>query len=151
MDEETVQFLEDLETQYGGKITWKTFATWYGCSDSTFREYGVFMFKIKDTYYFEDFEKKYSIFGMDLRTKKKNKIKYVKLQRNINAKEITKVFKISQAKALEVIKRGKNPSELKEISLFDKIFKKSVAAVQLKDGTYHFFELMNLEEFKKSI
>jgi hypothetical protein len=151
MDDETKQFLEDLENQYDGKITWKTFATWYGCSDSTFREYGIFMFKINNIFYFEDFEKKHSIFGMDFKPKKKNKVKYVKLKRNIDAENIIKVFKVSQANALQVIKHRKDPSTIEEINLFDKIFKKSVAAVELKDGTYHFFELLNLTDFKKNL
>jgi len=151
MDDETKEFLDDLETQYGGKITWKTFATWYGCSDSTYREYGVFMFKINDVLYFEDFDKKYTIFGMELKPNKKKKVKYVKLKRQIKIDEITDIFKITQANALEVIKNKKDPSSVKEISLFDRIFRKSVTAVGLKDGTFHFFELLNTEDFKKNI
>lgn len=151
MDEETKEFLEDLENTYGGKITWKTFATWYGCSDSTFREYGVFIFKINDTLYFEDFEKKYAIFGMELKTKKKSKEKYVKMKRQIKVNEIDKVFKVSQSNALEVIKNNKNPIDLKGLNLFDKFFKKSVTAVGLKNGTYHFFEFLNIDDFKKNL
>jgi hypothetical protein len=151
MDEETKEFLDNLENQYGGEITWKTFATWYGCSDSTLREYGVFIFKINDTFYFEDFEKKYAIFGMELKTKKKQKEKYVKLQRDFAASEVEKVFKVSQSHALEVINKTKEPKDLPELNLFDKIFKKSVTAVLLKSGKCHFFEFLNLEDFKKNI
>ncbi len=151
MDEEAQEFIDNLETRYGGKITWKTFATWYGCSDSTFREYGVFIFKINDTLYFEDFEKKYSLFGMELKTKKKNKVKYVKLERQIEIKDIKNVYKVSQANALDVIKNKKDPKSIKSINLFDKLFRKSVTAIALEDGTYHYFELLNTEDFKKNI
>ncbi len=151
MDEETKEFLDNLENTYGGKITWKTFATWYGCSDATFREYGVFVFKINDTLYFEDFEKKHAIFGMELKTKKKSKEKYVQLKREIDVKEIETIFKVTQSNALDVIKNNKDPKALKEINLLGKIFKKSVIAVGLKNGTYHFFEFLNLDDFKKNI
>lgn len=151
MDEETKEFLENLEKEYGGNIEWKTFATWYGCSDSTFREYGVFLFKIHNTLYFEDFEKKYSIFGMELKTKKKNYQKYVKLKRSIDISQVKSIMKVSQANALDVIKNKKDPKTLSEINLFDKIFKKSVTAVEVEDGTYHFFELLNNAEFAKNL
>lgn len=151
MDDETKEFLDDLEAQYGGKITWKTFATWYGCSDSTYREYGVFIFKINDVLYFEDFDKKYTIFGMELKPNKKKKVKYVKLKRQIKIDDINDIFKITQANALDVIKNKKDPSTIKEINLFDRLFRKSVTAVGLKDGTYHFFELLNTEDFKKNV
>ncbi|MGD1822328.1 MAG: hypothetical protein ACPKM0_06130 [Pleomorphochaeta sp.] len=151
MDEETLEFLEKLENTYGGKITWKTFSTWYGCSDSTFREYGVFIFKINNTLYFEDFEKKHAIFGMELTTKKKKKNKYVKLQREIKIDEIEKIFKVTQSSALNIIKKYKTADSLHELNLFEKVFKKSVIAVQLKNGTCHFFEFININDFKKNL
>ncbi len=151
MDEETKEFLEDLENKYGGKITWKTFATWYGCSDSTYREHGVFIFKINNTLYFEDFEKKYAIFGIALANNNKKKTKYVKMERQIPISEINKVSKVSQSQALNIIKNYKDVSSLKELNIIDKIFRKTVIAVGLKNGTYHFFEFLNIEEFKNII
>lgn len=151
MDDETKEFLDNLENKHGGKITWKTFATWYGCSDSTLREHGVFIFKINDTLYFEDFDKKYAIFGIALTNNKKKKNEYVKMERQIAIADIDNTFRVSQSNAINVVRNTKEASDLKEINLFDKIFKKTVVAVALKNGTHHFFEFMNFEDFKKNL
>lgn len=151
MSDETKDFLDKLEAEYGGRITWKTFSTWYGCSDSVLREFGVFLFKIGDRFYFEDFEKNSSIFGMQIGSSKKKKAQYIKLKRSIDSKNIKNVFKVTQAKALDVIKYGKDPSTLKETTLIEKIFRKSVTAVVLENGIHHFFELLSVDDFKKNI
>lgn len=145
MDDDTKDFLEQLETKHNGKMGWRTFSTWYGCSDGTFREFGVFLYKINDTFYFEDFERNQSIFGFLIHTNKKKK-EFIKMEREIEAAQIDKVITTTRKNALQIIKT-ENTQILKSASLFEKMLFKTVSAVILKDGSIHFFELVNSKDF----
>lgn len=151
MDEETEVFLSELEKKYGGELTWRTFSTWYGCSDGTQREFGVFLFKVFNTFHFEDFEKNTSLFGIPIggnSNKKKKKAPFVKLERSFNKEDIQTITTTTRFIANSIIKSG-NAQSVKPANAFDKLFRKLVTAVTLKDGTIHFFELITPKEFTK--
>lgn len=149
MDEETELFLSKLEHKHGGKLTWKTFSTWYGCSDGTQREYGVFLFRVFDTFHFEDFEKNSTIFGIPLTGKpkrKKGQKEFVQMERSFEKDNVVKITTTTRTIANSIVKTG-NTAILKNATGFDKIFRKLVTAVSLQDGTVHFFELIAPKEF----
>ena len=149
MDEETELFISKLEQKHGGQLTWKTFSTWYGCSDGTQREYGVFLFRVFDTFHFEDFEKNSTIFGIPLtgRPKRKNgKKEFVQMERSFEKSNVVEIITTTRSTANSIVKTG-NTATLKQANKFDKVFKKLVTAVTLQDGTIHFFELISPKEF----
>jgi hypothetical protein len=151
MDEDTEFFLSELEKKYGGELSWRTFSTWYGCSDGIQREFGVFLFKVYNTFHFEDFEKNSSIFGIAIGTnssKKKKKQPFVKLERSFTKDDILDITTTTRSIANTIIKTG-NKQPIKAANSFDKIFRKLVTAVTLKDGTIHFFELIAPKEFSR--
>lgn len=148
MDEDTELFLSELEKKHGGELTWRTFSTWYGCSDGTQRDYGVFLFKVHNTFHFEDFEKNSSIFGISFgnnSSKKKNKKPFIKMERSFEKKDIVDIKTTTRSIANAAIKTG-NTLQIKPASRFDKVFRKLVTAVTLKDETIHFFELIAPKE-----
>ena len=149
MDEETEIFISDLEKKFGGELTWRTFSTWYGCSDGIQREFGVFMFQIGDTFHFEDFEKENLIFGMKIGTNnKKKKEPFVKLERAFEKDQIQSINTTTRSIANNIIRKRLDPSAIKNVNIIDKLFKKLVTAVILKDGTIHFFELIGPKDFE---
>jgi hypothetical protein len=149
MDEDTEFFLSELEKKHGGELTWRTFSTWYGCSDGIQREFGVFLFKVFDTFHFEDFQKNSSIFGIAIgnnSSKKKNKKPFIKMERSFEKADIIDIKTTTRSIANTIIKTG-NVQPIKTANGFDKVFRKLVTAVTLKDGTIHFFELIAPKEF----
>ncbi|MBK5201752.1 MAG: hypothetical protein JJE21_09535 [Spirochaetaceae bacterium] len=149
MDEDTEIFISDLEKKFGGKLTWRTFSTWYGCSDGIQREFGVFMFQIEDTFHFEDFKKENLIFGIKMGTSSNKKREpFVKLEREFNKNQIKSINTTTRSIANNIINKKLNSSAITNINLIDKLFKKLVTAVTLKDGTIHFFELIGPKEFE---
>lgn len=149
MDEDTKAFLDELETKHNGKLGWRTYSTWYGCSDGTYREFGVFLYKINDTFYFEDFERNQSIFGFMVNTKKKKK-KFIKMEKEFKISEIKNIITTTRKNALSVIKDN-NPALLKNANSFEKLFFKTANAILLNDGTIHFFELVSLKDFREQL
>lgn len=148
MNEDTEIFISDLENKFGGKLTWRTFSTWYGCSDGIQRDFGVFMFQIENTFHFEDFEKENLILGMKIgRNSNKKREPFVKLERSFSKDQIKSIDTTTRSIANNIIKKKINPSEFTNINIIDKLFRKLVTAVTLKDGTIHFFELIGPKEF----
>jgi hypothetical protein len=149
MDEDTEFFLSELEKKHGGELTWRTFSTWYGCSDGIQRQFGVFLFKVFDTFHFEDFEKKSTMFGIAIGNnsgKRKNKKQFIKMERSFAKDDIIDIKTTTRSIANTVIRTG-NTIPIKAAGGFDKVFRKLVTAVTLKDGTIHFFELIAPKEF----
>jgi hypothetical protein len=149
-DTEATEFLHELENKWQGTISWKTFATWYCCSDGTLREYGVFLFKINNTFHFEDFYRESTIFGIPL-PKKKNEKKFIKMERSFTIGDVADVFQISQKSALDIAEGRLRIEQAKKIGKFDKIFRKIVTIVKLKDGSAHCFELLDTKQFKTQL
>ncbi|MFA5570975.1 MAG: hypothetical protein ACOX0W_06570 [Sphaerochaetaceae bacterium] len=146
MDQESEQFLAKLEEQYGGSIEYRTFSTWFASSDGTHREFGVFLFEINNTYYYEDFERRPSILGIALKPGKRQPV-YVKLEGSFKAEDIKHIKTVTKKEALAVVAQKREPTNLKEASFIERVFSQLVSAVEFNDGSVLFFELMNKKEF----
>lgn len=146
MEDEATQFLHSLETRYGGPVGFKTYSTWYACSDGTVRDYGVFLFVIGSTFHFEDFERKPSLFGFPLKPRK-NEPSYVKYEQSFLASEVVSVALVQKQVALDCALGYVKPNQIAPAGSIARLFKPLVSRVVLQDGTTFFFELIDQKKF----
>ncbi|HQB55231.1 MAG TPA: hypothetical protein PK909_07080 [Sphaerochaeta sp.] len=148
MDDDAQKFIEELETRRGGKLSWRTYATWYATTKGVFREFGVFLYKVNDSFFFEDFERQPALFGLSLRPRKGRK-PFVKYEDSFACTGVESVRTICRSDALKMIRQPTRP--VRDASWFDKAFRQVVEMVLLKDGTVHFFEVMDRKEFRRRL
>lgn len=146
MDDDTKKFLAQLEEKHGGPVKWRTYATWYGNTDGTLREYGVFLYVIGSIFYFEDFERLPSILGYVLKPKK-NTPPYVKYEGSFRGGDIKRTLVVTKGQATDCIRGSRNVEDIKGAGMFGKLFKQLVLLVETADGQAHFFELMDRKRF----
>ncbi len=146
MDEDAQAFIAELETRRQAKILWKTYATWYGNNRGISREFGVFLYRCEDTFYFEDFQRNPSMFGISLKPKTK-KAPFIKYEGSFALEDVVSSRQVIKNHALKVIEGIRTAEELPEIYVFDKFFRQLVEMVTLEDGSVHFFELIDRKAF----
>ena len=146
MDEDAQTFIAELETRRQAKISWKTYATWYGNNRGISREFGVFLYRCEGTFFFEDFERNPSMFGISLKSKKKRE-PFVKYEGFFALEDVVSTYQVVKAHAQKVTDGLKTTEELPSINLIDRIFRQLVEMVTLKDGSVHFFELIDRKAF----
>lgn len=150
MDDDTKKFLAELEAKHGGPVKWRTYATWFGSDDGTVREYGVFLYSINGTFYFEDFERMPSLLGIPLKPRK-NAPPYEKYEGCFKGSDIKRTMTITKGQAYDCIRGSRAAANLNEAGLFGKLFKPLVLLVEMSDGTALFFELMDRKLFLEKI
>ena len=150
MEEDAQAFIAELEQKHQGVITWRTYATWYGNDREILREFGVFLYRCNDTFYFEDFERNPSMFGISLRSKKK-KEPFQKYEGSFSVSEVASTRQVCKTQAQKVIQGLKSHDTLALANIFDKIFRQMIEMVTLKDGTVHFFELIDRKTFVEQL
>lgn len=148
MDDDAHKFIEELEQRHGSKLTWRTYATWYASTKGIVREYGVFLYKVKDSFFFEDFERQPALFGFALRPRK-GKEPFVKYEDSFLAGNVVEVRTVTRAEALRAAEHPNYP--LSSASWLDKAFRQVVEMVVLNTGVIHFFEVMDRKEFRRRI
>ena len=137
---EAAEFIKELETRLGSRITWRTFATWFGSSEGQIREYGVFLCALEDgRFYAEDFERLPQILGYTIR--QKNRPKYEKYS-IIFPKESIKSISVVRKSQAESSSRAASRVPLSPAGRFSRIFFPLVTQVVLDDGRIYFFELI---------
>lgn len=146
MDEDAQAFIAELETRRQAKILWKTYATWYGNNRGISREFGVFLYRCEDTFYFEDFQRNPSMFGISLKPKTK-KAPFIKYEGSFALEDVVSSRQVIKSHALKVIEGIRTAEELPELYVFDRFFRQLVEMVTLKDGSVHFFELIDRKAF----
>lgn len=146
MDEDTKIFLAQLEEKHGGPVKWRTYATWYGNTDGTIREYGVFLYVINGKFYFEDFERLPSLLGYALKPKK-NAPPYVKYEGSFGGDEVKRTLVVTKGQALDCIRGARDVANMREAGMLGKLFRQLVLLVETADGQAHFFELMDRKRF----
>lgn len=150
MEEDAQAFIAELETRRQAKISWKTYATWYGNNRGISREFGVFLYRCEGTFFFEDFERNPSMFGISLKPKKKKEA-FVKYEGFFSLEDVVSTRQIIKAHAQKVTNGTKTIEELPSVNMIDKIFRQLVEMVTLKDGSVHFFELIDRKAFALAI
>lgn len=61
-DKEREAFLNEIEQRRGGKVTYRTFSTFYADSDGNMRDFGLF-YMVNGIFWFQDFERDNSFLG----------------------------------------------------------------------------------------
>ncbi len=146
MEDDALEFIAELEKKRGGPINWRTYATWYANSNQMLREFGVFLYQAQDAFYFEDFERNPSLFGISLKPRKKQE-PFVKYEGSFERKAVVSTRPVPKVLALKVAQGSLLPNKIRTVNFFDRIFRQLVEMVELKDGTIHFFELMDRKQF----
>lgn len=148
MNEEAIKFIKDLEEQLGDKISWRTFATWYATTEGTIREYGVFLCRVGDSFYFEDFDRVPTLLGIPLNSKKREK--YEKYSRLIPVSEVKSCTRVSK-KMAEQQARSQADKPLSEAGRMSKLMSPQVTQLVLESGECLYFELIDHKEIIKEI
>ena len=149
MDAEAALFIKELKERVGGEISWRTFSTWYGSNSGILREYGVFLCKVDDKLYLEDFDRVPTFLGIPLQSKK-NRVKYEQYSRFIPISDIVSIKRVSKKKAANIIRQA-NKGIVDEASSFARLLSPLVAQLELKDGECVYFEVIDYKEFLKVI
>jgi len=150
MDEDAQAFIAELETRRQAKISWKTYATWYGNNRGISREFGVFLYQCEETFFFEDFQRNPSMFGIALKSKKKKDL-FVKYEGFFALADVVSTTQVVKTHAQKVTEGVKTTGELPRVTMFDRIFRQLVEMVTLKDGSVHFFELIDRKAFAAAL
>lgn len=145
-DEETRLFLEEREKKLGGKLIYRSYATWFAEINGERREYGVFLYSDGTTLVVEDFFRPTTFLGYRVGTKneKEREKNYTKMEIFLPIKEITCTEYCSRHSAEKSLKTLNDVS--KRATLFNKIFTKTCTKVKCKDRVF-FFELPSFKEF----
>lgn len=150
MEEDAQAFIAELETRHEAPLTWKTYATWYGNNHEVFREFGVFFYRCKNAFYFEDFERNPTLFGINLKPKKA-KGPFIKFEGSFHLDEVQDTRPIPKTLAFKIIEGRRDVTSVRNPNLLDRTFRQMVEMVTLKNGTVHFFELMDRKQFVKEL
>ncbi|MGE4454826.1 MAG: hypothetical protein AB7D92_09860 [Sphaerochaeta sp.] len=150
MEDDAQAFIDNLEKRHEAPITWRTYATWYGNNKEIEREFGVFLYRVRDTLFFEDFERTPSLFGISLKPKKK-KEPFVKYEGSFALDEVSSTRQVPKTVAAKVSQGILSADKIRQSTSFDKLFRQMVEMVQLQNGTVHFFELMDRKQFVKEL
>ena len=142
MESDAEVYLKGLEEKRGGKLTWRTFSTYYANNNKIVRDHGVFLYEVNNHYWYEDFEHTAQIFGIPLR-KPKNAEPYVKFESDFGPEDVKSIRTVTKKAATDYCKGYKKYEKLKTASFFAKMFCQCVTEFALKDGTVLFFELMD--------
>ncbi|MDD4082435.1 MAG: hypothetical protein WC162_09100 [Sphaerochaetaceae bacterium] len=148
-DKETTDFIMEIENRRGGKMKYRTYSTWFADNSGNIREYGVFLYQIDRTFYFEDFEKENRIFGIPLSRKKKNQKEYVKLEGSFKVEDVKSITLVSKNSALGYC-QSKNISNLPSpANVFSKLFNRLITMVELEGEKVLFLELIDQKKFNQ--
>jgi len=150
VEDDAQAFIENLEKRHEAPITWRTYATWYGNNKEIMREFGVFLYRVRNTLYFEDFERTPSMFGISLKPKKK-KEPFSKYEGSFAVDEVATTRPIPKAIAYKVSQGTVSVDRVRQATSLDRLFRQMVEMVVLKNGTVHFFELMDRKQFIKEL
>ena len=137
MDEDAQAFITELETRHQAKIRWKTYATWYGNNCGISREFGVFLYQCERTFFFEDFERNPSMFGISLKSKKKRE-PFEKYEGLFALDDVVSTRQVVKTHAKKVTEGVKTTEDLPQVNTLDKIFRQLVEMVTSRMGVYIF-------------
>jgi len=144
LDQETIEFLKELEERIGGKPGWRSFSTWYGSSNGLLREWGVFVCLIENRLYLEDFDRIPTFLGIPMKGKKREK--YERYSRFIELSDIQSITQVKKSSAEEAAKKGTG-GKISEASLFSRLFSSLVTQLELKSGECLYFEVIDHKDF----
>ncbi len=150
MEDDAQQFIQDLETRFGGTVAYRTYSTWFASNEGIIREYGVFIYVINGVFHFEDFERKPAIFGFAVNPRKKAP-RYEKFERSFEAADVQSITVVTKSKATACAEGYLTQQAIEPAYGIDKIFRPLVTRVVLKSGPTYFFELIEHKKFLQAL
>ena len=147
LNDDTMAFLKARQEKLGGELIYKSYATWYGRTDGDKRDFGVFVYSDGRTLVLEDFERTPTILGIRYTPKKKSE--YKKLEIFIPVEAICALDRITRSSAEQSVRDGIDKG--KAISLFSKLFRKTVTRIALEDGSAYYLEIADTDKLKKTL
>lgn len=145
VDIDTEDFIKEREERLGAPLTLKTYCTFFADNNGEKREYGVFLYSDGRTLVLEDFERIPSLMGIPLTYSRKNQKEYVKLEVIWSISDILSIDRVTRASAESSCKKFEDSA--KPANAFDKIFKKLVTRIRLKDGRTIYLEMISHKDF----
>lgn len=149
-DTDVKAFIEEREKKLGGKLIYRTYATWFAELGRERREWGVFLYSDGRSLVIEDFFHQSTVLGYAIRSKseKEREEAYVKLEITLPLDDVRDVEYCSRRSAEKSLKTINDVS--KSATLFNKIFTKNCIKLVVGDRIF-FFELPSYKEFKNLI
>ncbi len=138
------EFRKDREEQFGGEISFLSYATFIGTASSQeLKNRGGIMYLIKDVLHFEDFERSTGLMVLF-----NQKEKYAKTEFSINLSEISLVKNIKEKDARSCIQGSINEHEilLADSGIF-RFLSKSVLQVIVENQGSIFLDFLDKEGF----
>ena len=153
MDEETRAFLAEIEQRRGGKISFRTFSTFYADNMGKLCLYGVFFYKVNDTYWFQDFEYVPSFLGFRLPARKEQE--YVMFESSFVPTGVVSIRKVRKKSVIRCAQNGGDFSRIRTFNRVLGILSESATELTLNDGRILYFQFMddtvrNMIERKKN-
>lgn len=136
--------IDEIESRRGGKITWKSFSIFYADNEGRLIENGVFVYKIDDVFWMEDFEKVPSIFG--IRISEPKNYRYEKFERCFKKEDIKSVDTVLKNKAMDFIEH--RTSEVRKAGKLAAFFSEPLTMITFKDNSVIFLQLLDASIFK---
>ena len=141
-NDESAAFLNDIEQRHGGKITFKTFSTFYADSLGNVRDYGVFFYMIGGTFFFQDFEHESSFLGFKI-PKRKNEPEYVMFESSFSPLDVLSFRTVNKKAARNCALGFRNISKLRKANPVLGFLTETATEIKLKDGRLMYFQFMD--------
>ena len=140
-DNDSEAFLNEIEQRRGGKITFKTFSTFYADSDGNVRDYGVFLYMVNDTFWFQDFERENSFLGFKLSRRKDED--YEMFESSFSPLEVVSSRTVMKKAARNCATGHKDFSKLRKANPVIGFLAETATEIRLQDGKTMYFQLMD--------
>ena len=147
MEDEALNLIAELEEKRGGKITWRTVVLFYADSEGVSKE-SVFMYRIGDTFFCEDFERNFTFLGFKVKPPKG--YKYVKFESSFEINDIKSVDTVLKKDVLSLC-NGKTNCRIRKAGCLSSVFRQTLTELEFTDGRKVFMEMLKSAEFKKII
>ena len=141
MDEETKAFLADIEQRRGGRISFKTFSTFYADSSGKLCRYGVFYYRVNSMFWFQDFEHVPSFLGFNLTRKKDSE--YQMFEACFSPSDVVSIRKVWKKSVIKCAMYGKDFFKLRRFNPVLGFLSESATEFAMKDGRLLYFQFMD--------
>ena len=140
-DNDSEAFLNDIEQRRGGKITFKTFSTFYADSEGNVRDYGVFIYMVNGTFWFQDFERDRNFLGFKL--SKRRDEEYVMFESSFSPLEVVSARIVLKKAARNCALGYRDFSKLREANPVIGFLAETATEIRLRDGKTLYFQLID--------
>lgn len=152
MEADTHAFLKEIESRRGAPVEWRTFSIWYGTSrhGGLERVWGVFLYRIGDTFYLEDFEHQDTFFGFPIH-KRKDAKPFVRYEESFKCGDVKKITLISKGTAQKIATGKLQPEKVKPMNKIQALLQEHFTMVTLSDGSVMVFNLLDRKKFQQQL